>query len=457
MSSFDSSFSRRIAPFLVFGFASVITVVPSPAQMADKVMREKISGIDLIAYQAGVKDVVTFRGSLPAGDSFAPKENVAIPTLVGEILDKGTARQDKFAIAQKLDKIGAKIDFNVEGVALTFQGKCLRKDLPEVISLLAEELRTPAFAESEFAKLKKQISGELQRALESTDFRADQAFSEAVFPPGHPNYSPPVKEFLAAVEAAKLEDLKAFHAAYYGPAQAILVVVGDVDIPALKTVVAKAFEGWTGGKTIPEFPKAKSPNESREETVTMADKPNVTVLLGQSDGLRYRDPDALALRVGSAVLGAGFTGRLMSTVRDKEGLTYGIGAGISGMSDVFADGAWRITGNFAPPLLEKGLAETKRELNAWHEQGVTSAELDRVKSNLIGTFKVGLTTTEGLAQALLFAVQRGYDPTWLDEYPKRVNALSLSEVNAAIKKHLQPDKMTLIKAGSVPPSAATAR
>ena len=90
----------------------------------------------------------------------------------------------------------------------------------------------------------------------------------------------------------------------------------------------------------------------------------MTVLLGQSDGLRYRDPDALALRVGSAVLGAGFTGRLMSTVRDQEGLTYGIGAGISGTSDIFADGAWRIIASFAPQLLEKGVASTKRELNA---------------------------------------------------------------------------------------------
>ena len=86
---------------------------------------------------------------------------------------------------------------------------------------------------------------------------------------------------------------------------------------------------------------------------------------------------------------------------------------------------------------------------------MTPAELDRVKSNLIGTFKVSLTTTEGLAQALLFAVQRGYDQTWLDGYPKRVNSLSLTEVNTAIKKHLQPGKMTLIEAGSVPPSAVT--
>jgi zinc protease len=139
----------------------------------------------------------------------------------------------------------------------------------------------------------------------------------------------------------------------------------------------------------------------------------------------------------------------MANVRDKEGLTYGIGAGLA--DDAFADGAWQITANFAPDLLEKGLASTKRQLDAWYSEGVTAAELERVKSNLIGTFKVGLATTDGLSNALLNAIHRGYDVTWLDEYPKRIAALSLQEVNGAIKKHLHPDKMALIKAGDVPP------
>ncbi|MBA2243303.1 MAG: insulinase family protein, partial [Chthoniobacterales bacterium] len=421
----------------------------SPAQIADKVVRERIAGIDVIAYKTGVKDVVTFRGSLPAGDSFAPKENVAIPTLTGGMLDKGTTRQDKFAIAQKLDNIGAKISFDVEGVMLEFAGKCLSKDLPLVLSILAEELRTPAFSEEEFAKLKKQISGQLQRALESPDYRADQAFSETVFPPGHPNYSPPTKEFLAAVETAKLEDLKTFHTAFYGPAQATLVVVGDVDIGGLKSAIAQEFGEWDGGRTLPDFPKAAGAAQRREQTISMADKPNVTVIVGQATGLKYKDPEALALRVGTAALGQGFTGRLMANVRDKEGLTYGIRAGLG--SDAFADGEWQISANFAPQLLEKGMASTKRELEGWYAQGITAAELERVKSNLIGTFKVGLATTDGLSSALLNAVHRGYDVTWLDEYPKRVAALALPEVNAAIKKHLQPEKMTVIKAGSVPP------
>jgi zinc protease len=417
--------------------------------IADKVVRAKIAGIDVIAYETGVEEVVTFRGSLPAGDSFAPESNTAIPTLVGEMLDKGTAKQDKFAIAQKLENIGASIDFSVGGVMLEFNGKCLRKDLPPVISLLAEQLRMPAFSEEEFDKVKKQLAGNFQRAMESTDFRAGQAFSEMVFPKGHPNYTPPVKEFLAAIESAKLEDLRAFHREYYGPAHATLVAVGDIDVEALKGEVAKAFEGWTGGKPPQEFEKAKPASDRREEVVSMADKPNVSVIVGQATGLKYSDPDALALRVGTAVLGRGFTGRLMANVRDKEGLTYGIGAGLA--NDSIVDGEWRITANFAPQLLDKGMNSTKRELDSWYKDGVTAQELERVKSALIGTFKVGMATTDGLSTALLESVHRGYDVSWLDEYPKRVAALTLPEVNGAIKKYLQPDKMTVIKAGSVPP------
>lgn len=427
------------------------TLVPARAEMAEKIVRAKVAGIDVIACKTEVENVVTFRGSLPAGDSFAPEENAAIPTLTGEMLDQGTIKEDKFAIAQKLENIGAAIEFSVDGVMLQFEGKCLRKDFSLVISLLAEELRMPAFSEEEFAKLKKQLAGHLQGELESTDYRARQTFLETVFPQGHPNYSPPTKEFLAAIESAKIEDVKAFYAAYYGPAQATLVAVGDLDLEAMKSAIAQAFEGWSGGKRRPEFAKANRAQEKREQVVPMADKPNVSVIIGQATGLRYRDPEALALRLGTAALGRGFTGRLMAKVRDREGLTYGIGASVA--SDSFADGEWQITANFAPELLDQGMASTRHELDSWCKEGVTAAELERVKSALIGTFKVSLATTDGLSSALLEAVHRGYDVSWLDEYPKRVAAISLPEVNAAIRQRLQPEKMTVIKAGTVPGTA----
>jgi len=446
--------SRRF--LLALLAATALLATAARAAIAEKVTRATIAGIDLIAYPTAVKDVVTFAGSLPAGDSFAPDANLAIASLVGGMLDKGTTAQDKFAIAQKLDAVGASLSFSVDSTMVTFSGKCLRKDVPLVVSLLAEQLRSPAFSEEEFTKLKKQIAGRLQRALEQTGYRAGQAFAATIYPPGHPNYEPSTEAFLAALNSATVADLRAFHQKFYGPAQLTLVAVGDIDPAALQADVTKAFANWTGGIKRPDYPRLAAASELvRDQSVFMAEKPNVSVIIGQASGLRYTDPDALPLRVATTILGSGFTGRLMATVRDQEGLTYGIGARTG--NDTYTDGDWRIIANFAPDLLEKGLASTRRELTAWYEKGVTAEEVARTKTNLAGSFQVDLATTEGLAGAILGAVHRGYPLTWIDNYTNQLNAVTLDQVNAVIKKHLKPADMVLIKAGTVPSLAPAAK
>jgi zinc protease len=163
----------------------------------------------------------------------------------------------------------------------------------------------------------------------------------------------------------------------------------------------------------------------------MPEKTNVTVVWGQPTGLRYADTDTLALRVGTAALGSGFTGRLMSNVRDKEGLTYGIGSYVSG--DTFVDGDWRIEGNFAPNMLEKGLESTKRQLTDWYKNGITDAELKQRKTGLAGTYKVNLSTTAGMAGTILVTMNRDLELSFIDQYPARVGALTKEQVNNAIK------------------------
>jgi zinc protease len=224
-----------------------------------------------------------------------------------------------------------------------------------------------------------------------------------------------------------------------------------VDASATQTEIGKAFSGWTGGQ---DFVRPASPalvTAAQEVSVPLADKPSVSVILGQPTGMRYKDPDALALRVGTAILGRGFTGRLMGIVRDKEGLTYNIGAAVS--DDSIVDGSWDISASFAPALLNKGIASTRRELDKWWKDGVTDQELAERKQGLIGGYLVGLSTTAGLANTLLANVQRGYDLGWLFGYQEAVNALTRDQVNAAIKKHLNPSVMALVKAGSVAPAA----
>ncbi len=430
---------------LTFTLASALSAV---AQIAQNVVRTKINGLDVIAYKTGVKDVVYLRGSFSAGDDKSPAGNCMIPTLTGAMLDRGTTKQDKFAIAGQLEAVGASIDFSVGETVTSFTARCLSKDVPLVVSLLAEQLREPAFSADELDKLKKQIAGGLQRQLESTDFRASDAFNRSIYAPGHPNYHPPVEQQLADLEQTTVDDLKKFHAAHYGPAHFTVVAAGDLDIPALQQKLAADFTGWTGGTAPLKAPRAAPTDAAKEQTVFMPGKTSVSIAMGQSSRMRYGDPGYFALRTATNILGSGFTGRLMANVRDKEGLTYGIGATMA--NDAFADGDWRLTATFAPALLDQGTESTKRQLNLWYEQGVTPDELARRKDNLIGSFKVGLATTDGLAQSLLLAVQRGKSPGWLDQYPGVITGLTLDQVNGAIKQHLNPAGMVLIKAGTVP-------
>ena len=418
------------------------------ANVAQQSHRSQVAGIDLITYHTDVKQVVVILGSLPAGDAMVESGNIAIPTLTGMMLDRGTKSLDKFAIAEQLDNVGAEIAFTVGTQSLEVRAKCLKKDLPLIVGLIAAELRTPAFQLQEFNKAKQQFIGALEAAAQNTEARAQEAFGRAIFPQGHPNRPHAVTEYEAAAKSATLDELKAFYAKYYGPAHMTLVVAGDVAAPDTETEIGKAFSGWGGGQDYVRPAAPAGLTAARDVSVPLADKPSVSVILGQPTGLRYKDPDALPLRVGTAILGRGFTGRLMGTVRDKEGLTYNIGATVS--DDSIADGSWNISASFAPALLEKGVASTRRELDKWWKDGVTDQELTARKQGIVGGYLVGLSTTAGLANTILASVQRGYEVSWLDEYPSAVNALTRDQVNAAIKHHLDPSTMVLVKAGSVP-------
>ncbi len=365
------------------------------------------------------------------------------------MLDKGTVKHDKFALAALLEQAGATINFGTGTHTLNFQAKCLRKDLPLVLGLLGEQLRTPRFDPAEFDKLKKQFVGRHKRAMEDTDFRAERAFEQAIFPAGHPNRPPSNEKYLADVESATLDQLKAFHAVNYGPTVACLVAVGDVDDAAVDKALTETFGGWQGGKPLPAAKPAAPLAAGRTEKVSMPGKTSVSMMIGQPSSLRYADRDYQPLNMATSVLGSGFfSARLLDIIRNREGLTYGIGSRLA--ADTYADGSWYITATFAPDLLEKGTASTLRELRRFHDQGLTAEELATFKVTLTGSYKVALATTGGLASTILNAVQRGYGPEWVDEFPRKVEALTLPEVNATIKKYLNPDKMVTVLAGTLP-------
>jgi len=156
------------------------------AAMADQSHRENVVGIDVVTYPTSVKDVVVVLGALPAGDAMAQSGNIAIPTLVGMMLDRGTKALDKFAISDRLDNVGAQISFAVGTQSLEIHGKSLKKDLPLIIGLMAAELRTPAFSSQEFTKAKQQFIGSLEASCKAPRAVRRKLSAVRCFPRGIP-------------------------------------------------------------------------------------------------------------------------------------------------------------------------------------------------------------------------------------------------------------------------------
>jgi zinc protease len=415
---------------------------PPVTDFATRIQRTNVGGADVLVCRSAAKDIACVRVSLPVGG--AKEENQALAHLTFDMTERGTTKHDKFEIAAKLEGAGVDVESHITPETVELTAKCLSRDLPMVLDLLAEEWRMPAFKPEEFKKAKLDLLSSLQQVLEDTNEQAAIAFSRATRTPGDPLRRATVDELTAAAKKATLDAVKVFHANHYGPRGMRLVVVGDVDPTAVQKHITKLLETWKPQPAEPVRPVAPMKVASTVK-VPMPDKASVSVLLGQPTGLQAGDADWLALRLGNDALGFGFTSRLIGNVRDREGLTYHIGSLIS--EDSNRPGMWSVKASFAPSMLERGIASVRREVEQWCRDGITKDELEFRKTAMAGEYTVGLETTTGLAEQILLCVRRGFDLKWLDEYPTKVNALTLDQVNRVIKAQLDPKTMVLVEAG----------
>jgi zinc protease len=170
------------------GQASPQMLIPLPGEtsLASQVQFKQINGAKVYAMKTPIKDVVTITGSIYAGEVVSQATNSKLAQFVGSMLDKGTIKKDKLQIAEQLENMGASINFNTGKHTLTFNAKCLKKDLQTVISLLEEQLKFPAFKQEEVDKLKKQLKASIQQNQENTNYMASEAMLMQLYPKSTP-------------------------------------------------------------------------------------------------------------------------------------------------------------------------------------------------------------------------------------------------------------------------------
>ena len=413
------------------------------------ITNDEVKGVKTYVMPTGAKDVVTISGSMLGGSIHCTSTNSKTAALVTSMLDKGTEKKDKYEISETLESVGAELSFSSTRYHTHFTGFCLKNNLDTVVSLLSEQLMTPSFSSSELSTLQSRICGNLERDKENTKKLAMIHFLRTLFPSNHPNYRETVDESIDLVNKITKQDLFAFHKEQYGLGSIKIAATGDLNPEDFNGRMLEAIRGWNNKKIeIPKLvKKAREPKEGNE-TIMVQDKTSADLYIGQSIGIDREHKDYYALMLGVYILGGNFSARLMQTVRDKQGLTYGIGSSISGVS-FGADGYWSIWGTFAPDIIKKGIVATKEQVDLWFKKGVTEEELSAKKTTISGSYKVSMDSTAGLAAKILSNAEQGRTLSYLDDYPKIIESVSLSDVNMAIQKYVNPNKLYMVSAGTL--------
>ena len=409
---------------------------------------EPIKGLTSYVIPTKVKDVVTISGSMLGGILYSDKENPKISSLVSAMLDKGTQKNSKYELSNKLESIGAEISFISSNRHINFTAHCLKPDLELVVELISEQLRSPIFPDDELDLLKKRMIGNLEISKDNTKKQSYINFIRKVYPKNHYNYRSTIEESIQSISLVTEKDLKSFHEKTFGLGSLNIAAAGDISNIQFQDLIKKYFDSWND-QNINSLNSAIPANNRTQaiENKNIDDKTSSDVYIGQSVDVTEDSDDYRNLMMGIYILGGNFSARLMQSVRDEEGLTYGIGSTITGCG-YGTNGHWYTWGTFSPNLVEKGIRSTLSVIDKWFAKGVTERELDAKKTTLNGSFQVSLDTTSGLIDKILTNAEKGRNISYLDNYTNKINDLNKNEINRAIKTYLDPKKFITSIAGT---------
>lgn len=392
---------------------------------------------------------VNARMTFRYGDLKSLSGKGTISSLTGSMLDKGTTTQTRQQIKDQLDKLKAQVNVLGGGNSVNVIIKTDKANLPAVVRLVSDMLKNPVFSADEFDKLKQEQLAGIESQRSEPMAQASIAYSRAIspYPKEDVRYTETFDEQAASLKGAKLDDLKAFHKQFYGAQNATVAVVGDFDEAVLRKVVMDEFGSWKAQMPFSRLVSEVKPVKSEIIALETPDKANAMLLAGFMFPLRDDDADYPALVMGNYMLGGGFlNSRLAVRIRQKEGISYGVGSQFSANSlDKSAN--FTTYAMYNPENTERLEKAFREELDKMRATGFTDEEVKAAKSGFLQSRQVTRAQDPSLAGTLNNYLYLNRTMAFDADLDKKFEALTPAMINAAVKKYIDPTKLVIIKAG----------
>ena len=392
------------------------------------------------------------------GDEKSLTNKSTAADLAADMLMRGTTKHTRQQIKDELDRLKARMTIGGRVTQASVTIETIRENFPAVMALAAEVLREPAFLAKEFEELRQENLAQIEQQRSEPDALGSNYFQRHMspYPKGDPRYVDTFDESLVSYKAATLDETKKFYGDFYGASTAELAVVGDFDADAAAKQAAELFGGW---KSSARFERVMQPFKdvaAENKALETPDKTNAFFVAGQNLPLSDEDPDYPALVLGNYMLGGGFlNSRLAVRIRQKDGLSYGVGSQFQA-SALDRSGSFTAFAIYAPQNEARLEAAFKEEIARALKDGFEGKEIAEAKSGWLQSRQVSRAQDAPLARTLATDLYIKRTLAWDAALEKKVEALTAEQILAAMRKYLDPAKMTIVKAGDFAKSAAAA-
>jgi zinc protease len=425
---------------------------PSPANIESRVLRSQLaSGMKLAILSKQTRGAtVNAAMEIRYGDEQSLHNRSAAAEMAAAMLMRGTTQHTRQQLKDELDRLRARVSIFPAGPGVVSVGvETVRENFEPVMRLVAEILRHPSFPSSELDQLRQERLEAIDHARSDPNSLAQIDLNRHLSPytKGDPRYVETVDEQAAEAKAVALGDLTALYNDLYGGQASELAVVGDVDVEATNALAASLFGDWKSAKPYARIPRKYFAVPATADLIETPDKENAYFLAGLNLPLRDDNPDYPALLLGNHMLGGGFlNSRLASRIRQKEGVSYGVGSWLyaSPLDEAGAFGAYAIYAPQNTQKVEKGFDE---ELARALSGGFEDKELTEAKAGYLQSRQVNRAQDGGLARQLASYLFINRTLTWDADLEKKVAALSAKDVLAALQRHVDPAKISRARAG----------
>lgn len=376
-----------------------------------------------------------------SGFASDPEDRLGLAQMTAALLDKGTATRSAVQIAETVEGVGGSIGASADQDNLTVSVRVLSDQLPLAFELLSDVVLRPTFPQEEMETVRAQQLAALRAALGQPGTLASRMLERQVFGAAHPYGRRSTPQTVSAITR---DDVVAFHGAHFVPANALLVVSGDVTPEQAQEMARRYLGEWAGGPA-PRDAFPQPPARERTE-IFLVHRPNSvqSSLYVGHPGLRPDNPDYYAVQVLNMVLGASGNSRLEEVLRSRHGWTYGAR---SRFSRLLGGGAFSANTDVRVAVTDSALAELMAQMRRIREEGVTEQELERAKSFMVAAFPGQLETAAQAAGTLATTRLLGLPPEHLIQYPQRVAAVTAADVQRVAREYLHPDRAVIVVVG----------